>query len=354
MTDSYIKKIEVKIALCCVAYALLIHIVAAVFGLNSNPEIEGYTSYFSKLNWSLYPLFFLLMAPLLVWVDSGFFKAWEGLRKTEVLRAEPECEVDDSDMKCVRQQINKWRPIILLLALLLSAGANIYESGKVVSFYSGEMNFSEQVVYAGEDPDFFTHWWPGTTEHSASSGDWALFLLIYLQQFIIATMGIYVLLQLIFHPIFFGLFNHLEIKNNGKSLRIRLSHNSPVREFGLEHWNQRLNNIYWYLCVALSIPIISKLSQTKSTSDDEGQIILKVAVSVLLLAPMVANIISRQVHLPHLWEELRSKKPDDADSFHDQRLWPLDRNWASKLGIVLAFTLSSLFLGSEFFKLLKV
>jgi hypothetical protein len=61
---------------------------------------------------------------------------------------------------------------------------------------------------------------------------------------------------------------------------------------------------------------------------------------------MVATIIGRQQRLPDIWQRVREEKdPDLVALFHKQLLWPFDRNWASKLGIVVSFLLLSYLLG---------
>ena len=66
---------------------------------------------------------------------------------------------------------------------------------------------------------------------------------------------------------------------------------------------------------------------------------------------MVVTILARQARLPDVWATL---KPEQSDAYARQQLWPLDRNWSSKLGIILAFTLAALSLGYEISALLGV
>ena len=120
-------------------------------------------------------------------------------------------------------------------------------------------------------------------------------------------------------------------------------------EFGLEYWNQALNNLYWVLTIAIGIPLVSAANQS---SDDVGQLMLRLLVPLLFLVPLILTIIVRQQYLPGAWRQVRSGNQDDL--YQKQLLWPLDRNWASKLGIILAFVLLSYLVGVSFLDLAKI
>ncbi|VVS91457.1 hypothetical protein [Desulfoluna spongiiphila] len=115
---------------------------------------------------------------------------------------------------------------------------------------------------------------------------------------------------------------------------------SSIREFGLERWNQTLNMIYWALSPALVIPIVSKASQGESGAGDTGQKMIQWLVPLLFLSPMLFTIIVRQKKVMKLWAIIRQEEDrDKVEAYRKQLLWPLGRNWASKLGIIIAFSL---------------
>ena len=124
---------------------------------------------------------------------------------------------------------------------------------------------------------------------------------------------------------------------------------SELHEFGLEHWNHALNNLYWYFSVALIIPFLSRMSQPNLADLDTSQQILEYAIPALVATPMIATILARQSRLPGCFQ----KRPDEEMKVYMlQRLWPLDKNWSSKLGIVLVFILLSISFGVNMTKLL--
>ena len=122
-------------------------------------------------------------------------------------------------------------------------------------------------------------------------------------------------------------------------------------EFGLEYWNHALNNLYWYFSAALIIPILSRISQQNLDDLDSSQLVLQYAIPILVATPMISTILARQSRLPACWEDLT---PDDTKSYLSQRLWPLDKNWSSKLGVMLAFVILGVSFGinlASFFSL---
>jgi len=48
---------------------------------------------------------------------------------------------------------------------------------------------------------------------------------------------------------------------------------------------------------------------------------------------------------PQLWSQTRTAEKELVDSYHKQRLWPLNKNWVSNLGIIVTFLMLSYLLG---------
>jgi hypothetical protein len=78
------------------------------------------------------------------------------------------------------------------------------------------------------------------------------------------------------------------------------------------------------------------------------------AVPACLIVPMVATIIARQARLPIAWTTVQPDGPVAPEDYRRQQLWPLDRNWSSKLGILLAFALAALSIGFEVSQLVRL
>jgi len=69
---------------------------------------------------------------------------------------------------------------------------------------------------------------------------------------------------------------------------------------------------------------------------------------------VVATIIARQARLPAAWRTVQPEGPVPPEDFRRQQLWPMHRNWSSKLGIVLAFALAALAIGFELNQLMRI
>jgi hypothetical protein len=81
---------------------------------------------------------------------------------------------------------------------------------------------------------------------------------------------------------------------------------------------------------------------------------LGIAVPACLIIPMVATIIARQARLPAAWTTVQLDGPVTPEDYRRQQLWPLDRNWSSKLGILLAFALAALSVGFELSQFMRL
>jgi len=391
---------ETWLCLGLCVYSLLCYLIVCCGGYGDaiSADITGvaYKTYWNKPNWYFFPFFFLIMILLLRLAGSRFLNAWRGLAETGVLKQAgrtPDAQALDN----LIARIQRIRWVYCLSISMLIAGGLSYcvDMKEIRGVYYHTSTFQQQMNYACKEPDFFSKWlfdeWKSLESNKrgktacekedvaggkAKDGDkkekwmadnklsslkknisppgdqqfilWAL----YFEQFAIASLALWVFSQLIMYAVLFGRFNSWRYaKDNG--FLIELNFQSPMNEFGLEHWNQALNNMYWALSIGLIIPILSRHSQPDPNSPDDGQWILRVGICALLLLPMIANILSRQAHIPKVWSELKKGNSDDAELFHQQKLWPLDRNWASKLGIIVAFTLASLFLGIELKSIMK-
>jgi hypothetical protein len=206
---------------------------------------------------------------------------------------------------------------------------------------------------AGPEIDFnIAYLVPGRTGVAGNSAtisrehNLLLSLAIYFQQIALGTMAGFGLLQL---ALLCYLFWRLERASwlNRQGLQMVLDPFSKLHEFGLESWNHALNNVYWVFALALLVPIASRSNQ-QGEALDFGQLVLQIGMPAILAMPMLATIIARQQRQRDLWPQILAEQdPDKVALYHRQLLWPLDRNWASKLGIILSFILLSYLLGKS-------
>jgi len=175
---------------------------------------------------------------------------------------------------------------------------------------------------------------------------------LLLQQFLIVFFAALAFTQLLLHTLLFAVFERLTVAR-AHGLCLMLNCRSPLNEFGLEHWNYALNNFYWAASPAMLGVFLSRAS-TPPEDYLPGQMILGIAVPLSLIIPMVATIITRQVRLPIAWTTVRPDGSVTPEDYRRQQLWPLDRNWSSKLGILLAFAVAALSIGFELSEFMRL
>jgi len=76
------------LVLCLYSLMMYLLIWGGLYDVGFEESITGvaYKAYSSKLNWLLYPAFFLLMILLLHLARDSFLNAWIGLAETDVLK----------------------------------------------------------------------------------------------------------------------------------------------------------------------------------------------------------------------------------------------------------------------------
>ena len=356
------------------------------FGFEAPPDPApaGYRGFFELNNWWPFPLFFLALAPALWLTWTPFLRAWRKMGETGVLLS-AEGRASAEDLDAVQRAVAGRRRVAVALALAIAVVVHIIDLAGVSRIYLGVASLQEQAAFACREPNALTKWMyepkaeggagivcpppkkpdapsaeedePHTTDDGTSiaatvpPGDGVpappaqlgLALLSVAMQFVLVFLVSLAVVQIFLHTFLFGGFERLRVARE-RGLRLRLNPASPVSEFGLEHWNYALNSFYWAASPAL-IPVFLSRTATQEAHYQPGQIMLGFLVPAALLLPMVLTIIVRQARLPELWARLEPNGDIDPEDYRRQLLWPLDRNWAAKLGIVLAFALSALALG---------
>ena len=346
------------IAGIAVSVALWLFVLAAGFQTPPDPSPTDYRPYFSIINWWPFPFFFLALA-LPLWLTwEPMLAAWRKLAFTGVLQR-GRSQTDETDADAVVREVRSLRWIAVAVALTFALLVNALDARAVFGIFSGQSSRAEQAAFACEERSAFVKWLFVTgpmgeridcCDRSAIAGrglpatprQIVFVLVAFCQQIAIVFLAALCVCQLLLHTLLFALFERLAVARE-RGLDIGLNAKSPLNEFGLEYWNHALNNFYWAVSPAF-IPAFFSRAASDSEHYLPGQVLLAIAVPAALIAPMVATIIVRQLRLPMLWDALARGDLDSA-SYHRQALWPLDRNWASKLGILLSFVLAGLALG---------
>lgn len=353
--------------------------------------VVQYKTFFEVPAWYLFPIYFPLIS-LVIWQSwDAFIKVWKKLPETNVIKRMGSEEVSKNTLITLTKEFKKYRFCLIILSFLLGFLCMWVDSERERNTMLHETTFSGQLARACEDPDFLSKWlWDNwivdrkyrdknpcsleglegiknptkeqqyqwrkkrilkiindnNTKYDKDRilpprAQWVTVLLFHLEDAVIISLGWLVFFQSLLHSYFFCRFEHLKTSQKF-GLYLELNVKSDLNEFGLEHWNHTLNNLYWYLSGALMIPILSRSAQRDLSNLDISQLWLELLIPVAVATPMITTILVRQMRIPPSWD--RISKPD-YQKFLEQRLWPLDKNWTSKLGVVLAFMILSLFLG---------
>jgi hypothetical protein len=360
--------------------------------------VVPYKNFIEVPAWFMFPIYFPIAA-LVIWQSwDAFIKVWEKLPETNVIKMRGQEKVSNEIVKQLIKEFKKYRYRLILVSFILGFVCMYVDSQRERNTMIHEQTFSGQLARACEDPDFLSKWlwnnWIVNHKYSdnknpcsleklkePSTGEgiknptkeqqyhwrkaeilkiintntinysndripppkaqWVTVTLFHLEDGILISLGWLIFLQSLAHSYFFCRFEKLKTSQEF-GLSIELNVNSDLNEFGLEHWNHTLNNLYWYLSAAFIAPILSRGAQPDLNNLDTSQVWLQILVPLLVAAPMITTIIVRQMRIPASWNRLSKT---DYQKFLEQRLWPLDKNWSSKLGVVLAFFILSLFLG---------
>lgn len=373
-----------KITIALVFYSLIILGLTVIAGIHLDAELQGdlrFDGYLGKYNWSLFFLWWLFLAGLVHLTWDPFLAAWHDVQQNEMLldRDGKPASAEQASRLC--QQMGRYRMILLGVAIVVSIAMNYVDTQYLRDIYGSCNSSKSEIVdsFAADEKvvlfknmcgdledgkikslevDFNIGYLvhdreikkPGVIAEISKGTNNLFNYAIYLQQFVAVVMAILAIFQL---ALVCNLFWRLERAAwlNKDGLQLSLDPFSKLHEFGLESWNYAWNNVYWVFSLVLLVPIASKQAQTAGTTD-LGQLVLQYGVPILIAAPMVATIIARQQRLPNLWPRIRAEKdPDLVARYHKQLLWPFDRNWASKLGIVVSFVLLTYLLGKNLLEL---
>ena len=339
-----------------------------VLGFHEPPAhaSEAYKAYFQQFNWWPYPFFFLAMAPVLWLTWAPMLRAWRRLADTGVL-LDGDGKPDAAIVQQVLQAVRRTRVSAVLFALAVTVFVNAADWAPRYDVYFGNATLGQQLTHACKDSGSSVKWIISaqvSAEKSACAlaeeispagmdrdgirpppGQLLFNAVLVVQQTLIVLFAALAVAQILLHTLLFAAFERLQVAR-AHGLRLQLNCRSPLNEFGLEHWNHALNNFYWAASPALLAVFLSRLS-TPPEDYLPGQVMLGIAVPACLIVPMIATIIVRQARLPAAWATVEPDGPVPAEDYRRQQLWPLDQNWSSKLGILLAFALAALSLGFE-------
>ena len=293
---------------------------------------SGNPGYLEKLNWSLFPVFFIIMGFLVHSSWHFYLEAWKSLPIHKVLYRGKYQENGSAIIVALLSRLTYYRTNLIILSIVLGLTITIIDAGCLWSEYGvikGQkcMNGGFGVAYSL--PNVFP------SSDKISNGLFNIYI-FFLQGMLIAS-GWLAFFQITLHGYFFWKFEETKEANSCKC-SLKLNIKDGLSEFGLSEINRAVNVMYTLIAIAMLIPVTSVYSQDRLAPyyyTDLGQWLLRLFVPLLLLAPLIIPIIDRFSRQKEASNRVASS-PDkeDATSFKEQKLWPFEGTQAGYFGKV--------------------
>lgn len=291
-----------------------------------------------KLNWLLYPLFFLLVSWLVGVTWNSFITAWKGLERNRVIRYVS----SDSGDFIIFDRLSQWRRYCILVALVIGVSISFVDAGCLAREYASESVIGIWPVFSTTEcppeTDFFTAYQrPG--DYGGLPADFMTTNMLYaiawyVLQALLVSGGFLALFQICFHQVVFMLLRgRRSWRTWGLARPARMDPFDRLREFGLHSWNHVMNYSYFAIAMCMIIPIISHWYQPDE-APDIGQVMLQIFLPLIFLVPIVLGVVARQLYLDDVKRRIanvaKRLSSDQIALFHDQALWPFDRSILGK------------------------
>ena len=353
-------------------YSLMVLVCACLMGFGESPlyppsnehrefvesgKIPEYRSYFDKMNWVLYPVFIIIVGGVVKFTWEPFQQAWQksGSDRASVVKKYLDGSVinhvDVCELTAKLEKIrNSWLLVFAGLCALIFASVDYRESYQI---YFGELNYSGQMQFALEDPDFDVKWLfekPVQSSDSASiPPPWKQTIfhaMLEVEEFLLLGLGFLVLFQILLQTIYFAALDQFPL--NGTRYSIQLDPEHPANDFGLKNWNKALEIASWAIAPGLCIAIVSMLSQPAG-SNDMGQRAGVWALGLLFLSLLLPTIAGRRRWVYQCQCRLAGKgiSKETWKQFHEQKPWPMNMRRMENIGLIVSIYLFTIYAGIE-------
>ncbi len=319
----------------------------------------GYKTYFMKINWYLYPVFFIILFPAIYYTWHKFLEAWQDSNGLTGIVKHLNGDLPDKSLgEKLILEMKSYRKIAIVLAIIASAIFCWEDTSNLRQSYFSADSYSKQIELEKHEPDFFDRWLYSISKPetdlriSPPVTQVAIASICYFLQFNLIALGFLILFQILLQIFFFGIFTSCFKTARMNNLTIYLDHKSNTKDFGLTSFNFALDRMYWTISIGLFIPVISKYSQVNE-EHDSGQSMAILWLGVLIASPLLLTIFVRGKWLPACRKIAEEKK--ELEYFEKQHLWPFNKSRYEKMGMWLCFGIYALYSGKTIFKeLLKL
>jgi hypothetical protein len=125
-TDALTLKITRTVVIFFCIAALFTNVAAYLIGVGFS--VEG-TGYLQKLNWSLYPIFFLFLGLLIHASWALYINAWKSLPIKSLLYKDEDLETDASSLEPLIKSLNSKRVILIVTSVLIGLVFTVFDAG---------------------------------------------------------------------------------------------------------------------------------------------------------------------------------------------------------------------------------
>jgi hypothetical protein len=287
----------------------------------------GKGGYLNKLNWALFPAFYVVLG---VFVHASWalhMRAWRSLATSGVLYRRDAEEVNECALDTFLDSLRARRFWLVLASVILGLTLTGIDAGCL---------WMEYGVLGGnsgcKETDFSVAFRLGNAFSAVGKTTNGFFnLFVYLLQGGLIAYAWLVLMQISLHGFYFWRFEHNKIASeNGLTLRLNIE--DPLREFGLAEVNRAINTVYITIALGMMIPVLSAFFQQPGTAD-RGQLMLRFLLPLVLLSPLVVPLVDRYLRVKDASARvLEARDETKAEKFRAQKLWPFEGTQIGYLG----------------------
>jgi len=322
---------EGRTTIALVVVAVGLNLISIPLGL-----AWGKGGYLTKVNWSLYPLFFALCGVLAYASWEYYMDAWKGLAANGVVYEDENPVEKFPSLDLFLSSFVRRRRIIVAISFVLGVVITIVDMGCLWSEY-GIMSSRT----ACEERDFSVAFnIPSVFPNASVVGTIVFNIFAYSMQASLIMLGFLSLSQISMHGWAFFRFEKLSIIKN-KALSIKLNYKDPLREFGVSDINRAINTMYITIAMSMIAPMLSAVEQ-ETAAVDFGQLMLRYILPLIILAPLIIPFADRFFRHNEAVKRARAAgSPEELDKLREQKLWPFDGGpigYAGKVAFLLVFS----------------
>ncbi len=291
----------------------------------------GNGGYIEKLNWSLNPIFFLVIGLLVNLTWELYLDAWNSLPTNSLLYKDGLVEKEKNSLYPLINELSKIRGYLIFISVVLGLAFTSIDAGCLWSEY-GVLSSEEKC----KERDFSVAFSVPTVFVEVDKVINGLFVLfVYFLQGAIIAAGFLVFFQVLVNGFVFWRFEKTKLATS-KGYNLRLNHKDPLGEFGLSEINRALNTVYVVIAIGMVIPVLSAAFQ-ENEQPDLGQLLIRTLVPFLLLVPLIIPLIDRYFRIKEASIRVSvSEDKEDAKLFKEQKLWPFEGTQIGYIGKVAA------------------